>query len=109
MFQRWRSLVTMFGVRKARSPEAQLRLTQAYRNVFRGSPSPECQSIVLADLASHSRFYRVSSSSVHADTLRHQEGMRELYSHIFRHLSLAPDDLVSLENAARVESTADNL
>ena len=35
--------------------------------------------------------------------------MRELYSYIFRHLSLAPEDIASLENAARVESAADNI
>lgn len=108
MFQRWRSLVTMYGKNKARSVEAQLHLSQSYRRVFRGSPSPDDQAIVLADLASKSGFYRVSSSYVSNDALRHQEGMRDLYSHIFRHLSLAPEDIASLENAARLESVADN-
>lgn len=104
---RWRSLVTIFGRRKARSAEAQLRLTQSYRRVFRGSPSPEDQQIVLADLACHSGFSRVSSYAVSASELRHREGMRELFSHIHRHLNLAPEDVASLENAARLEAVAE--
>ena len=107
--QQWRSIVSMFGKQKARSVEAQVRLTQAYRAVFTGHPLPEDQSIVLADLASHSGFSRVSSSDVSSDALRHKEGMRELYSHIFRHITLSPADVLSLENAARYESVADNL
>lgn len=106
---RWRSLVTIYGKRKARGTEAQLRLTQAYRAVFRGSPSTDDQAIVLADLTSHSGFNRVSSSFTSSDELRHREGMRDLYSHIFRHLSLAPEDVMSLENAARLESVADEI
>ena len=108
MFERWRSLVTIYGKQKARSIEAQLRLAQAYRAVFTGSPQREDQSIVLADLAAKSGFNFVSSPLVSADALRHQEGMRDLYSHIFRYLSLAPDDVLSLENAARLENVADN-
>lgn len=108
MFQRWRSIVAIYGKLKARSFEAQLHTSQAYRRVFRGSPSPEDQAIVLADLASKSGFYRVSSSEASNSALRQQEGMRELYSHIHRHLSLAPEDIASLENAARLESVADN-
>ena len=109
MFTRWRSLVSIFGKQKARGVEAQHRRVTAYRNVFTGSPSPEDQSIVLADLASQSGFYRVSSAELSADALRQQEGMRQLYSVIFGYLTLAQDDVIALENAARLESVADNV
>lgn len=108
MFQRRRSIVTIYGKPRARSTEAQLHLTQAYRRVFTGSPTKDDQDIVLTDLATKSGFYRVSSSEMSNGALRQQEGMRELFSHISRHLSLAPEDITSLENAARLEAVADN-
>jgi hypothetical protein len=104
----WRSIVTIFGRHKARGYAAHVRLTHAYRAVFTGSPTPEDQQIVLTDLHSKSGFSRVSSPHTSADALRQQEGMRELYSHIFSQISLSPADVSSLENAARYESAADN-
>lgn len=109
MLKYWASRVAIFGKQKANGYEAQLRVTQAYRAVFTGSPSPEDQQIVLADLLHQSGFSRVTRSDVSDTALRQREGMRELYSHIYRHINLSPADVLSLENAARLESVADNI
>lgn len=105
----WKSISTLFPVRDARSTQAGLRLTQAYQAVFRGKPSEDDQHLVLADLSAKSGFYRVSREDVSSDALRQREGMRALYAHIFAYLSLNPDDVMALENAARREAAVDDL
>lgn len=105
---RWPSITSIFGKRKARGLEAQVALTTAYRNVFQGSPTRQEQNIVLADLAAKSGFYGVSSSSLSDADLRHREGMRAAYQIINRHLTLTAADLHTLENAARIEMATDN-
>jgi len=103
MSRRWRSLVTVFeGF--SRTGRARLRLAQAYQAVFRGSPSAEDQELVLADILAKSGFNVVCDPSTPDSELRQMEGRRQLYAEtLYSHLTLAPADLLALENAARLE------
>lgn len=83
------------------------RLTSAYIQVFTGSPTPEDQNLVMVDLRKTSGFSQVCPSDVSNRVLRHQEGMRALYGHIFAHLTLSAEDLIDLDNAARREVALD--
>lgn len=87
-----------------KTAEGQLVLTNAYQAVFRGNPSHEQQQMVLADLAAQSGFYQISSDDVSSSRLRYREGRRAVFAIIFGHLSLSPDDIHALENAARHEA-----
>lgn len=100
---RWRSILSQVGFEKYHSWSAKQRLTLAYRAVFQGSPSKEQQEIVLADLMAKSGWNQVSSG-VSSEELWRREGKRSLFGEVFSHLSLAPDDLFDLENAARKEA-----
>lgn len=103
----WTSLSRALPWHRSRNREGQLRLTQAYRNVFSGNPSRDDQQIVLADLANVSGFQRVFPSEVSTEVLRYSEGKRALYAHIFSFLSLSPSDVSDLEQAARREAAID--
>lgn len=87
---------------------AEARRTEAYRAVFRGSPSREDQEIVLADLQARASWNQVFHPSTPDAELRQAEGRRELYAYIYNHLSLAPNDVEALNNAARRESATIN-
>lgn len=81
-----------------------LVLSRAYRAVFRGSPDREQQEMVLADLAAQCGFYQASPEDVNPTALAYREGKRAAFAEIFGHLSLGPDDMTALENAARREA-----
>lgn len=100
----WAALSDRFPGRKRRSYEAALRLSQAYRAVFNGQPSREQQQIVLTDLHAQCGFTQVSPSNVASGELRYREGMRAAYALIHAHLTLSPDDVAAIENAARREN-----
>jgi len=100
---KWCSLLSQLGIKRARSWQAQSVLSHSYKAVFQGSPSSEQQQIVLADLMAKSGWLRFSSR-VSSEELWRREGMRSLFGEIFSHISLAPDDLFELENAARKEA-----
>lgn len=100
---KWRSLSSFVGFEKIRSWAAQHTLSEAYNAVFLGNPSTNQQQMVLADLMARSGWNQVSSR-VSSEELWRREGMRSLFGVIFGHLSLAPDDLFDLENAARKEA-----
>jgi hypothetical protein len=99
----WRSLASFVGYGNTKTLGAQHTLSSAYNAVFLGNPSTDQQQIVLADLMSRSGWNQVSSS-VSSEELWRREGMRSLFGVIFGHISLAPDDLFDLENAARIEA-----
>lgn len=84
--------------------DGQYVLSRAYQEVFRGSPDRNQQQMVLADLAAATGFYRVSPASANSTELAYREGQRAAFAHIFGHLSLSPDDMGALENAARHEA-----
>jgi hypothetical protein len=100
----WRNIASLFGRTRAQSLEADIRRTQAYQSVFRGSPTREDQEIVLSDLRSFTGFDKVSPASVSGEMLRQAEGKREAFARIWQHLSLSPADVLALENAARQDS-----
>ena len=99
----WLGLSRLFPWQRRKSYEAKHRLTEAYVNVFRGSPSRADQEIVLADLAALSGFSLVSGFDTSDEELRMREGMRMLYAHIESHLSLSAGDREALREAARNE------
>lgn len=84
----------------------QLVLVRAYQSVFRGNPSREQQEIVLADMAARSGFYKVTSPDVSSDVLRHVEGGRALFGHVFAMLTLTDEDIRAFETAVRHEAAA---
>lgn len=96
--------MSVFGVH-ARGSEAQARITRAYRTVF--MQKSEDHELVLADLMAKSGWNNVMPSDATDAELRQAEGRRELFSHIFGHLSMSPDDVAALNNAARLEALAD--
>jgi hypothetical protein len=100
------SLLTLFG-RRARSLEAQARLTHAYKAVFYGDPSKEDQQLVLSDLANFSSWRSVCPSTVSDAELRSTEGRRAVFGRIFQFADLSPRDTKDLEEAARREAAAD--
>lgn len=88
-----------------RDLEAQIALTRAYRQVFYGNPDRAQQQMVLADLAARSGYYKVLSPRSASDKdLWFSEGNRHLFGVIFGHLSMTPEDVAGLENAARHEA-----
>lgn len=101
--KRWRSLTNLFPDRKA-AYQREYRLTEAYTNVFRGSPSREDQDLVLTDLAFHAGWSMVTPPERPASVLRHNEGKRSLFAHIWARLSLSDEDKMAIENAARREA-----
>jgi len=105
----WASLTKLLPDRQSKPMEAELMIGAAYRNVFTGSPTSAEREAVLADLAAKSGFYQVTvpSQALTDRDLWHAEGKRTLFAEIFRHLSLAPEDVKALENAARRESAFD--
>lgn len=100
----WRSLSNYFPHKMYHSYQAQMRLTEAYKRLFQGSPSREDQEIVLADLKAKTGFVQVTPPSASNEELRYNEGRRSAFGEIFSHLSLNPSDLEALENAARREA-----
>lgn len=106
-FRKWRSLTSIFTGRKARSKEAELRLTLAYQRVFKGKPESADQELVLADMANAASWRRFCPASVSNDELRHIEGSRALFARVFAFLSLSEGDVEALEKAVRHEAIAD--
>ena len=105
----WRSIVDIFPRGKRRGMQAELRKQQAYQNVFHGNPSREDQSIVLADLANVSGFYRVTAAKGSTSReLWQAEGARLLFgATIYANLTLSEADRLALEQAARREAATD--
>jgi len=83
-----------------------LDLSAAYRSVFQGNPDRQQQQAVLADLAARCHWNQITvpTSKASSEELWFREGKRAAFSEIFSHLSLSPEDLQALENAARHEA-----
>lgn len=77
-----------------------LRLARAYRRVF----STEDGKIVLADLARHSGFYRITERGA-SEVIQYNEGMRATFWRIFQHLRLTGADMAKLAQEAREQAT----
>lgn len=99
----WKHIRNLFP-RRDQTLQRELRLTQAYQAVFRGSPSRDDQELVLADLAYLSGFSMVSPATVPDAELRFTEGKRFLFATLKARLNLAPNDMEAIENAARREA-----
>jgi hypothetical protein len=94
----------LFEEGSRRSPEAKLRLAQAYTAVFRGNPTRQDQDIVITDLADHCGFYRVLPQGASPDERSYREGQRSAYGRIVSHLSMTWDEIRAFERAARKEA-----
>jgi hypothetical protein len=98
---------TLFGVDRARSSTAELRLMQAYEALFGGRGSPEDAGLVLVDLAKFTGYYNTSSPDVSGDALRYYEGQRSVMGRILA-LKTAPDiELEAIRQAVREEQIVD--
>lgn len=82
----------------------QVAIGDAYRAVFYGNADRGQQQMVLADLADRCGFFKVSPPGATATELAYREGKRAAYSEIFVYLSLSPEDVEALANAARHEA-----
>ncbi len=102
----WERLSRKFP-RRTHSAEAQLTLTRAYRSVFYGIPDRSQQQMVLADLQARCFWSQYTApSGASSEELWYREGKRAAYGEIFAHLSLSPDDITALDNAARHETVS---
>lgn len=102
---RWRSLSSAFAAGMKRRLRARLALGAAYRRLFSGHGSKADAEIVLADLANHTGFYRVTPPG--AGSLDYMEGKRAVFGRIFRFLRMTEAETEALEEAARAEALAD--
>lgn len=92
-----------------RGAQASKRLVLAYRNVFLpgATPTDEDKDIVLADLANASGYYRVTGSGFSGEDRAFADGMRTVFGHAKSFLLMSQDELIELEEAARLEALAD--
>jgi hypothetical protein len=102
---RWRSLSSVFAPGLRRRLQARAGLGAAYRRLFSGSGSKADAEMVLADLASHTGFYRVTEPG--AGSLDFAEGKRAVFGRLFRFLRMTEAEIEALEEAARAEALAD--
>ena len=103
----WRNLSSLFATGGRRRFRARLSLAQAYRRLFSGHGSKADAETVLADLANHTGFYRVTEPGGGKGSLDFAEGKRAVYGRVFRFLRMSADEAAALEEAARTEALAD--
>ncbi len=103
----WRSLSSSFAMGWRRRVQARLFLTQSYRRLFSGRGSKSDAEAVLADLANHTGFYRVTEPGGASGFLDFAEGKRAVYGRVFRFLRMSADEVAALEEAARAEALSD--
>jgi hypothetical protein len=101
---KWRTVATQ--VKRPRGSKAQLRLTQAYLDVF--TREDESTEMVLADLANFCGFYKVPPIGAPPETLLVDQGLRAAFGRLLSFLSLPEARLKALEEAARQEAMADD-
>ena len=101
----WRNLNRLFPAGFRRRVQARFALAQAYRRLFSGRGSKADGEVVLADLANHTGFYRVTEPG--AGALDFAEGKRAVYGRVFRFLRMSDAEVASLEEAARAEALTD--
>lgn len=101
----WRSLASRFPPGQRRRAQARASLASAYRRLFAGHGSKADAEIVLADLANHSGFYRVTEPG--AGSLEYAEGKRAVYGRVFRFLRMSEAETAALEESARAEAVTD--
>lgn len=102
---RWRSLASLFTPGSRRRLQARLGLGAAYRRLFAGRGSKADGEMVLADLANHTGFYRVTEPG--AGALEFAEGKRAVFGRVFRFLRMTDAEVAALEEAARAEALTD--
>ena len=94
------SLGRMFGHQP--KPTRTNELAGAYRRLFRGQGNQDDADVVLADLADHCGFFKVSKRVPDA-ALQFNEGRRHAFNRIFTFLSLTPEEVEDLAKATRGE------
>ena len=75
---------------------SRLRLARAYRSVFSSADG----RIVLADLARHSGYWRITERGA-SEVIQYNEGMRATFWRIFSMLRLTHADMEALAKEAR--------
>lgn len=93
----WRSRVTSSKI----EGERELKLANAYRDVFKRGEQPE---MILADLAQFTGFYAVAEPNTSNEALQYNAGQRAAFARILHFLTLSDTDMQGLEQAARAES-----
>ncbi|MCP4538942.1 MAG: hypothetical protein GY832_17545 [Chloroflexi bacterium] len=90
-----------FSPGQRRNEEAEQRLRQSYRAVFRGKPTVQDQEVVLSDLFSFGDLFTVAAPD---EDLVMREGRRQLAYRIFRLLDLEEAERTAMAVVA-VEET----
>lgn len=98
------SLSRKFFGPRAKSLEAQLALTEAYRRVFLANPSRADQQLVLSDLALQCGWGQYTTPKVSSRQLWFNEGKRAAFDVAYRHLALSDQDVEALANAVKLET-----
>lgn len=101
---RWFGLTRLLNWYRVRGPDAAIRLSLAYRNVF--NPSNEDAQIVLADFADFTGFFKVSGMGTSGEDRAYADGMRAAYGRIYRFMNLTDEEKQGLWDAARTEALA---
>lgn len=99
---RWRSISTQKAKGARRDSDAELRLINAYHDVF--SREDEATELVMADLADFCGFYKVPPPGSPSEGLQYEAGLRAAFGRLFHFLTLSDERLAALEKAARFEN-----
>ena len=83
---------------------SRFRLARAYRSVFATGEG----QMVLADLARHSGFYRITERGA-SEVIQYNEGMRATFWRIFSMLRLTHADMTRLAREARETHNQDEV
>lgn len=103
----WHNLGRSLAAGRRRRVQARLFLARSYRRLFSGRGSRSDAETVLADLANHSGFYRVTEPGGAEGALDFAEGKRAVYGRVFRFLRMSAEEAAALEEAARAEALSD--
>ena len=89
---------------KRRGAQVKMDLSNAYREVFFGNPSPGQREMVLVHLAEISGFYTVKGPGLTHDERAYHEGARSVFGVIVANTSMTPMERMALEEASRHEA-----
>lgn len=104
--QNWTTTADIFDPGKRRGPTMQLRMHQAYSELF--DRKQENVDLVMADLAEFSGYFFVTPPGVDPGVRDQMEGRREVFARILSLIALPMTQLEALRVAAAEEQQTSN-
>lgn len=92
---------------KARGPEAQLTLRNAYIAFRAGHATRQQAELIITDLAKASGYYNTTPASEPDHVLRFYEGQRDLFGRMLRFMNPTMRELEALQKAVAEEMQTD--